>query len=109
MHEYFTQADPFSVSFSPDDGKTLQRGADLVKAVHRAEFVFVVVNGVPFVFGIAAAFTDIFSTHVYGQFTLGLLWGIAQCVLFVATALLYESRCTRSCDPIEQSIDESGW
>ncbi|MFE4758188.1 DUF485 domain-containing protein [Streptomyces mirabilis] len=108
MHDFFAPADPLPPSFPSDDGTIPQRSADLVKAVHRAERGFVIVNGVPFVLGVAAAFTSIFSTRVYGQFTMGLLWGFGECVLFVATALWYESRCTRSCDPIAQSIDRFG-
>ncbi|MEU5060152.1 MULTISPECIES: hypothetical protein [unclassified Streptomyces] len=44
-------------------------------------------------------FTDIPAVPVHGHLTLGLVWGILQCVLFVATAWWHETRSTRLCGP----------
>ncbi|GAA1138371.1 hypothetical protein [Streptomyces javensis] len=45
--------------------------------------------------------TAVPAVHVYGHITLGLVWGILQCGLFVATVWVYETRCT-ACDPVER-------
>ncbi|MFF0011319.1 DUF485 domain-containing protein [Streptomyces sp. NPDC005374] len=83
----------------------LQRGDELRRHAHRAQRSFLAVNAVPLVAGIMlASYTDLPAAPVYGPLTLGLVGGILQCCLFVATAWLYERRCTRSCDPIEQSL-----
>ncbi|MET7655544.1 MULTISPECIES: hypothetical protein [unclassified Streptomyces] len=77
----------------------------LRESAHRAQRAFLVVNAVPFTVGtVLSCFTGVPAVPVYGEFTLGMVWGIAQCGLFVATAWLYESRSTRSSDPIEQSL-----
>ncbi|MGW3667193.1 DUF485 domain-containing protein [Streptomyces sp. NPDC005141] len=72
---------------------------------HRAQREFLVVNGAPFAVGITlSCFTDVPAVQVYGELTLGLVWGVLQCALFIATAWLYEMRSTRSADPLEQSL-----
>ncbi|MFJ9712879.1 DUF485 domain-containing protein [Streptomyces sp. NPDC101234] len=77
----------------------------LRETAHRAQRSFLLVNTVPFAVGITlSCFTDIPAVAVYGKVTLGLVWGILQCALFVATAWLYESRSARSVDPLEQSL-----
>lgn len=85
--------------------RQLQRSESLREAVHRAQRSFLVVNAVPLAAGIVlSSFTDIPAEPVYGQLTLGVVWGILQLGLFVATAWLHETRSTRLCDPIEQSL-----
>jgi cation/acetate symporter len=42
--------------------------------------------------------------QVYGKLTPGLMWGVLQCALFIATAWLYEIRSARSTDPLEQAL-----
>ncbi|MFF7476731.1 DUF485 domain-containing protein [Streptomyces sp. NPDC008092] len=77
----------------------------LRKAVHRTQRAFVAVNLVPFAAGIVlSCFTDVPAVAVFGKLTLGLVWGVLQCVLFVATAWWYESRSTRLFDPVEESL-----
>ncbi|MER7690446.1 DUF485 domain-containing protein [Streptomyces sp. NPDC097610] len=77
----------------------------LRETTHRAQRAFLFVNAVPFVVGIVlSCFTDIPAVAVYGELTLGLVWGTLQCVLFVATAWWYENRSARSSDPLEQSL-----
>ncbi|MES5823734.1 hypothetical protein [Streptomyces sp. RG80] len=62
-------------------------------------------NGIPFAVGITlSCFTDVPAVEVYGKLTLGLVWGVLQCALFVATAWLYEMRSTRSADRLEQTL-----
>jgi hypothetical protein len=39
---------------------------------------------------------------VFGHITLGLVWGILQCGLFVVTVWMYETRSTRLCAPVER-------
>ncbi|MEH0420803.1 DUF485 domain-containing protein [Streptomyces sp. B21-083] len=78
---------------------------NLRDATHREQRAFLVLNAVPFAVGIVlSCFTDVPGAAVYGEFTLGMVWGILQCALFVATAWLYDMRSTRSSDPIEQSL-----
>lgn len=87
------------------DAARLQRMDSLRESAHRAQRAFLVVNAVPFAVGITlSCFSDVPAVPVYGKLNLGLVWGILQCALFVATAWLYESRSTRSSDPIEQSL-----
>ncbi|WP_405864014.1 MULTISPECIES: DUF485 domain-containing protein [unclassified Streptomyces] len=82
-----------------------QRLDTLRETERRTQRAFLVVNAVPFTVGsVLSCFTDVPAVRVYGELTLGLVWGILQCGLFVATAWLYESRSTRSSDPIEQSL-----
>lgn len=82
-----------------------QRVSQLRETAHRAQRDFLVVNGVPFAVGITlSCFTDVPSVQVYGKLTLGLVWGVLQCALFIATAWLYERRSTRSADPLEQAL-----
>ena len=77
----------------------------LRETAHRAQRNFLVVNGIPFAVGITlSCFTDVPAVEVYGKLTLGLVWGVLQCALFVATAWLYEMRSTRSADPLEQTL-----
>ncbi|MCX4515128.1 hypothetical protein OHA27_33375 [Streptomyces sp. NBC_01619] len=107
MRSYFTPAPPGRPP-TPHlslDALQLQRSDSLREATHRAQRSFLVANAVPLAAGIAlSSFTDIPAVPVYGQLTLGLVWGILQCGLFVATAWLYETRSTRLCDPVEQSL-----
>ncbi|MFD0440950.1 hypothetical protein [Streptomyces chartreusis] len=72
---------------------------------HRAQRSFLVVNGVPFAIGaVLSCFTDVPGVAVHGDLTLGLIWGILQCALFVASAWWFEVRSTRTSDPIERSL-----
>lgn len=87
------------------DAVQLQQMDILRETAHRAQRAFLVVNGVPFLIGsVLSCFTDVPAVPVFGKFNLGMVWGIAQCALFVATAWLYEMRSTRSSDPLEQSL-----
>lgn len=87
------------------DAEQRTRADHLREAVHRAQRAFVAVNLVPFVVGIVlSCFTDVPAVAVYGKLTLGLVWGVLQCVLFVATAWWYENRSTRVFDPVEDSL-----
>ncbi|MFF7777105.1 DUF485 domain-containing protein [Streptomyces tanashiensis] len=73
--------------------------------VRRRQRSFLLVNAVPLSVAIVlTSFTEVPSASVYGQLTLGMVWGTLQCCLFVATAWLYEIRAARVCDPIEQSL-----
>ncbi|MFI8537562.1 DUF485 domain-containing protein [Streptomyces aquilus] len=77
----------------------------LRETAHRAQRAFLFVNGIPFAVGITlSCFTDVPGVQVYGELTLGLVWGVLQCALFIATAWLYEMRSTRSADPLEQAL-----
>ncbi|MER6961886.1 hypothetical protein [Streptomyces sp. NPDC000618] len=83
----------------------LQRLDRLRESAHQSQRAFLVVNAVPFTVGsVLSCFTDVPAVPVHGEFTLGMVWGILQCGLFVATAWLYENRSTRSSDPFEQSL-----
>ncbi|MFG2732972.1 hypothetical protein [Streptomyces canus] len=74
-------------------------------ATHHTQRVFLVVNAVPFTVGIVlSCFTNVPAIAVFGDFTLGLLWGFLQCALFVATAWWYDMRSARLPDPIEQVL-----
>ncbi|MFE7093609.1 hypothetical protein [Streptomyces erythrochromogenes] len=65
---------------------------------------FLAANGVPLATGIGlSCFTDVPAAPVHGQFTLGMVWGLVQCGLLVATAWWYETRSARACDPHENS------
>ncbi|MEU9478705.1 hypothetical protein [Streptomyces sp. NPDC048191] len=88
------------------DAPQQERLSTLREAVHRADGAFLVLNAVPLAAGtVLSSFTDVPSVPVYGQLTLGVVWGFLQCTLLVATAWLYEDRSTRSCDPlVEQSL-----
>lgn len=87
------------------DAVQLRHIGSLREATQRAQRAFLVVNAVPFVGGIAlSSFTDVPALRVRGELTLGVIWGILQCGLFVVTAWLYESRSARSCDPLERSL-----
>lgn len=100
MHPQFTPA-------SPPSGEALrhQRTENLSDTTHRAQRAFVVVNAVPFMTGILlSCFTDVPAVSVHGHLTLGLVWGILQCGLLVASTWLYETRSTRSGDPLEESL-----
>jgi hypothetical protein len=77
----------------------------LRETTHRVQRGFLVVNGIPFAVGITlSCFTDVPAVQVYGKLTLGLMWGVLQCALFIATAWLYEMRSARSVDPLEQAL-----
>ncbi|WP_262706365.1 MULTISPECIES: hypothetical protein [Streptomyces] len=53
--------------------------------MRRAQRAFVAANAVPLVVGIALSLlTAVPAVHVYGHVTLGLVWGILQCGLFVS-------------------------
>ncbi|MFG1667782.1 hypothetical protein [Streptomyces sp. Y7] len=41
---------------------------------------------------VLSTFTDIPAVSVSGNLTLGILWSVLQCGLFVATAWAYEAR-----------------
>lgn len=83
----------------------LARVEQLRQAVRRVQRTFLVVNGIPFVVGaVVFPFSKLPTLRVFGQFTLGMAWGIAQCGLFVAMAWLHETRSVRLCDPVEQSL-----
>ncbi|OLO25757.1 hypothetical protein PZ61_0235545 [Streptomyces sp. MNU77] len=66
--------------------------------LHRAERLFLTVNAVPFVLTAVLSFTDVPGARLYGPFTIGLVWGVLQGVLFVATAWMYETRWSRPTD-----------
>ncbi|MFE5483841.1 hypothetical protein [Streptomyces sp. NPDC056527] len=90
---------------SPLDARQLQQSARLREHVHRAQRGFLVANGVPLAAGISlSSFTDVPAVPVFGQLTVGLLWGLLQCGLLVATAWRYETRSARTCDPLEESL-----
>lgn len=58
-----------------------------------ADRAYIVVNAVPLAAGIVlSTFTDIPAVSVSGNLTLGILWSVLQCGLFVATAWAYEAR-----------------
>ncbi|AVV46801.1 hypothetical protein C6376_41265 [Streptomyces sp. P3] len=72
---------------------------------HRAQRAFLIVNAVPFAVSIVlSCFTDVPAVAVYGEFTLGLAWGIAQCALFVASAWLCDMRITQKSEPAEDFL-----
>ncbi|WP_344317488.1 hypothetical protein [Streptomyces javensis] len=84
------------------DALRLQHGESLRGTTRRARRALVAANAVPLVVGIALSLlTAVPAVHVYGHITLGLVWGILQCGLFVATVWVYETRCT-ACDPVER-------
>ncbi|MFF3380476.1 hypothetical protein ACFYXF_46950 [Streptomyces sp. NPDC002680] len=100
MHPHFSPAPPPS-------GEALQHhlAKALSETTHRSQRAFVVVNAVPFMTGIVlSCFTDVPAVSVHGQLTLGLVWGILQCGLFVASAWWYERQSTRSDDLFEESL-----
>ncbi|GAA5215817.1 hypothetical protein GCM10023323_66360 [Streptomyces thinghirensis] len=71
-------------------------------AVHRVQRVFLAVNAVPLAAGLLLfPFTTAASVRVAGNLTLCMVWGIAQCGLFAASAWWYENRSARMCDPLE--------
>lgn len=77
----------------------------LRETAHRLQRDFLVVNGIPFAVGITlSCFTDVPAVQVHGKLTLGLMWGVLQCALFIASAWLYEIRSARSTDPLEQAL-----
>ncbi|MER5966724.1 hypothetical protein [Streptomyces sp. NPDC002057] len=87
-----------------DDGQW-QHAARSREHAQRSQRDFLTANGVPLVVGVyLSTFTDVPATPVCGQVTLGLLWGLLQCGLLVATAWRYETRSTRECDPYEESL-----
>ncbi|MFV6025841.1 hypothetical protein [Streptomyces sp. NPDC056264] len=87
-----------------DDGQW-QHAARSREHAQRSQRDFLTANGVPLAVGVyLSTFTDVPATSVYGQFTLGLLWGLLQCGLLVATAWRYETRSARECDPYEDSL-----
>ncbi|MFD5124113.1 hypothetical protein [Streptomyces sp. NPDC058385] len=46
---------------------------------------------------------------IYGRLTLGIVWGLVQLTLFIASTWRHENESTRLCDPLEQSstVDQS--
>ncbi|MFF3610000.1 hypothetical protein [Streptomyces sp. NPDC002463] len=73
--------------------------------MHRTQRRFLVVNAVPLATGIVLfPFTGLPSARVYGQLTMGVLWGVLQGGLFVASTWWHERQSTRLCDPIERSL-----
>lgn len=104
-HFFPTPPDQSPTAHFSLDAVNLQRLESLREATHRTQRAFVFVNGVPLVAGVTlSSFTDIPAIHVYGKLNLGFAYGILQCFLFIATSWLYETRSTRWCDPIEQSV-----
>ncbi|MFB7199551.1 hypothetical protein [Streptomyces sp. NPDC056240] len=82
------------------DAVQRQREEILRVATRRTQRVFVIVNAVPLaVSTLVFPFTDIPAVPLLGHLTLGLVWGILQCVLFVATTWWHETRSTRPCGP----------
>ncbi|GAB3009160.1 hypothetical protein GCM10023080_089170 [Streptomyces pseudoechinosporeus] len=107
MHPHFSPTPPGRPPAPTPSADALQRqrAEALSETTHRAQRAFVVVNAVPFTTGIAlSCFTDVPAVSVHGPLTLGLVWGVLQCGLFVASAWLYETRSTRSGDPLEESL-----
>ncbi|MFD8952499.1 hypothetical protein ACFV0B_27000 [Streptomyces xanthophaeus] len=87
-----------------DDGQR-QHTARSRELVQHSQRGVLTANGVPLAAGIyLSSFTDVPATPIYGQVTLGLLWGLLQCGLLVATAWRYETRSPRECDPHEESL-----
>ncbi len=79
-----------------------RHGESLRGTTRRARRAFVAANAVPLVVGIALSLlTALPAVHVYGHIPLGLVWGVLQCGLFVATVWVYETRCT-ACEPVER-------
>lgn len=57
------------------------------------ERTYIAVNVVPLSAGIVlSSFTDVPAVSLYGNLTLGIVWSVLQCGLFVATAWAYEIR-----------------
>lgn len=104
MHPVFSSPSPDRPP-APDpslDALRLRHGESLRRATRRAQRAFVAANAVPLAVGIALSLlTAVPAVHVYGHLTFGLIWGILQCGLFVATVWVYETRCT-ACDPAER-------
>ncbi|WP_424857891.1 hypothetical protein [Streptomyces sp. SAI-170] len=74
--------------------------------MRRAQRVFLAVNAMPLAVGILlSCAAEAAAAPVYGRLTLGLVWGILQLGVFVASAWWYEVRSTRACDRLEQSSD----
>ncbi|MCZ0991082.1 hypothetical protein [Streptomyces diastatochromogenes] len=98
----------YSAPKPPDEAATdihLQRGEILSQAVHRAQRVFLAVNAVPLAVGVVlSCVAAVAAVPVYGRLTLGVVWGVLQLGVFVATAWRYEKQATLLCDPIEQSL-----
>ncbi|MFG1667714.1 hypothetical protein [Streptomyces sp. Y7] len=62
------------------------------EATDHAGRVLLLVNTVPLAAGILlSCFTEVPAVPVLGPLTLGLLWNVLQCCLFVATAWWYDA------------------
>ncbi|MEU2927159.1 hypothetical protein ABZ636_19230 [Streptomyces sp. NPDC007251] len=81
----------------------MQRRSEEIRriAARRTQRVFVIANAVPLAAStMVFPFTDIPAVPVLGHLTLGVVWGILQCGLFMATAWWHEARSTRLCDSL---------
>lgn len=105
MHPVFPSPSPDRPP-APDpslDALRLRHGERFRETTRRARRAFVAANTVPLAVGIALSLlTSVPAVHVYGHITFGLVWGVLQCGLFVATVWVYEARCT-ACDPVERA------
>jgi hypothetical protein len=107
LHRLEVSVHPHFSPAPPPSGEALrhQLAEALSTTTRRSQRAFVVVNGGPFLAGITlSCFTDVPTVSVHGHLTLGLVWGILQCGLFVASAWWYETRSRRSGDPLEESL-----
>jgi hypothetical protein len=107
VHWHFppTPSDRPPVPLQTHNAGRSQHVGRLRETTHRAQRDFLVVNGIPFAVGITlSCFTDVPAVQVYGELTLGLVWGVLQCALFIATTWLYEMRSTRSADPLQRAL-----
>ncbi|KUO07224.1 hypothetical protein AQJ58_36415 [Streptomyces sp. DSM 15324] len=105
MHPHIPPTPPGPPAPHPAAAAEQQQLNSLRESTHRAQRAFLTVNAVPFTIGtVLSCFTGVPAVRVHGVLTLGMVWGILQCGLFVATAWLHEARSTRLSDPIEQSL-----
>ncbi|MEV0977294.1 hypothetical protein [Streptomyces sp. NPDC049915] len=101
MRSYFAQ----KPAGAPTTDAHLQRGEILRRAEHRAQRVFLAVNAVPLAAGVVLSCDGaLAAVPVDGRLTLGIVWGILQLSLFVASTWWYENQATRLCVPLEQSL-----
>ncbi|MFE3495828.1 hypothetical protein ACFXOS_22600 [Streptomyces sp. NPDC059175] len=86
------------------DGPRTPRNA-FREALHGTQRTFLAVNAIPLAVSVALLpATNLASVRVGGHLTIGVVWGLLQCVLFVTSTWWYELRCTRACDPLEQPV-----
>lgn len=87
------------------DAAQVQHVDSFRKRLHSAQRAFLVANAVPYSVGILlSSFTDIPGVRISGHVTLGMVWVVAQCVVFVGTAWVCEIRSARSSDPTEEPL-----